>query len=44
MSIRKEVGKDVLVLLVDVSKKKQMTIVLRYVDSLGIVKEIYIGI
>ncbi|KAI3509688.1 hypothetical protein L1887_25188 [Cichorium endivia] len=47
-SIRKEIGEDVFALLVDessdVSKKKQMAIVLRYVDSLGYVKERFIGV
>ncbi|XP_052622687.1 uncharacterized protein LOC111910010 [Lactuca sativa] len=48
LSIREEIGQDVYALLVDessdVSKKEQMAIVLRYVDSLGFVKEIFIGI
>lgn len=43
LSIHKEIGNDMFSLLVDesndVSKKEQMFIVLRYVDSLGIVKE-----
>lgn len=38
-----EIGKDVVALLVnesnDVSKNEQMATILRYVDSLGIVKE-----
>ena len=48
LSIHKEIGNDMFSLLVDesndVSKKEQMFIVLRYVDSLGIVKEIFIGV
>ena len=48
LSIREEIGQDVFALLVDessdVSKKEQMAIVLRYVDSLGFVKERFIGI
>ncbi|XP_052622344.1 uncharacterized protein LOC128127709 [Lactuca sativa] len=48
LSIREEIGQDVFALLVDessdVSKKEQMAIVLRYVDSLGFVKEIFIGL
>ncbi|KAI3750696.1 hypothetical protein L2E82_21445 [Cichorium intybus] len=48
LSICKEIGKDFFALLVDessdVSKKEQMAIVLRYVDSIGIVKERFIGI
>lgn len=40
--------KNLFVLLVDESsdvlKKKQILIVLRYIDSLGIMKEIFIGI
>ncbi|KAI3751543.1 hypothetical protein L2E82_22631 [Cichorium intybus] len=48
LSICKEIGKDVFALLVDkssdVSKKEQMAIVLRYVDSIGIVKERFIGV
>ncbi|KAJ9557938.1 hypothetical protein OSB04_012552 [Centaurea solstitialis] len=47
-SICDEIGKDVFAVLVDessdVSKKEQMAIVLRYVDSLGIVKERFVGI
>ncbi|KAL7593017.1 uncharacterized protein LOC111887707 [Lactuca sativa] len=43
-----EIGKDVFVILVDESsdipKKEQMTIVLRYNDRLGIVKERFIGV
>ncbi|XP_052626760.1 uncharacterized protein LOC111894395 [Lactuca sativa] len=48
LSIREEIGQDVFALLVDessdVSKKEQMAIVLRYVDSLGFVKERFIRI
>ncbi|XP_052619778.1 uncharacterized protein LOC111891719 [Lactuca sativa] len=48
LSIRQEIGQDVFALLVDessdVSKKEQMAIVLRYVDSLGFVKERFIGV
>ena len=48
LSIREEIGQDVFALLVDessdVSKKEQMAIVLRYVDSLGFVKERFIGL
>ncbi|XP_052625820.1 uncharacterized protein LOC111909411 [Lactuca sativa] len=48
LSIHEEIGQDVFALLVDessdVSKKEQMAIVLRYVDSLGFVKERFIGI
>ncbi|XP_052619650.1 uncharacterized protein LOC111918703 [Lactuca sativa] len=48
LSIREEIGQDVFALLVDessdVSKKEQMTIVLRYVDTLGFVKERFIGL
>ncbi|KAI3523499.1 hypothetical protein L1887_01674 [Cichorium endivia] len=48
LSICKEIGKDFFALLVDessdVSKKEQMAIVLRYVDSIGIVKERFIGV
>ncbi|KAJ9545408.1 hypothetical protein OSB04_025115 [Centaurea solstitialis] len=47
-SICDEIGKDVFAVLVDessdVSKKEQMAIVLRYVDSLGIVKERFVGV
>ncbi|KAI3739944.1 hypothetical protein L2E82_30358 [Cichorium intybus] len=48
MSICDEIGKDVFGILIDessdVSKKEQMAIVLRYVDSRGLVKERFIGI
>ncbi|XP_023760966.1 uncharacterized protein LOC111909384 [Lactuca sativa] len=48
LSIREEIGEDVFAFLVDessdVSKMEQMTIVLRYVDSLGFVKERFIGL
>ncbi|XP_023735877.1 uncharacterized protein LOC111883793 [Lactuca sativa] len=48
LSIREEIGQDVFDLLVDessdVSKKEQMVIVLRYVDSLGFVKDRFIGL
>ncbi|XP_052624997.1 uncharacterized protein LOC111916201 [Lactuca sativa] len=48
LSIREEIGQDVFALLVnessDVSKKEQMAIVLRYVDTLGFVKERFIGL
>ncbi|KAL7600738.1 hypothetical protein Lser_V15G23757 [Lactuca serriola] len=48
LSIRQEIGVDVFALLVDessdVSRNEQMTIVLRYVDSLGFVKERFIVI
>ncbi|XP_052627048.1 uncharacterized protein LOC111890290 [Lactuca sativa] len=48
LSIREEIGQDVFALLVDdssdVSKKEQMAIVLRYVDSLSFVKERFIGL
>ncbi|XP_052619549.1 uncharacterized protein LOC111920802 [Lactuca sativa] len=48
LSIHEEIGQDVFALLVDessdVSKKEHMAIVLRYVDSLGFVKERFIGI
>ncbi|XP_023757686.2 uncharacterized protein LOC111906191 [Lactuca sativa] len=48
LSIREEIGQDVFALLVDessdVSKNEQMAIVLRYVDSLGFVKERFIGL
>ncbi|XP_052622504.1 uncharacterized protein LOC111919920 [Lactuca sativa] len=47
LSIRQEIGVGVFALLVDessdVSRKEQMAIVLRYVDSLGFVKERFIG-
>ncbi|KAK9079615.1 hypothetical protein SSX86_001288 [Deinandra increscens subsp. villosa] len=47
-SIFKEIGDDVFALLVDessdVSKKEQMAIVLRYVDTHGIVKERFVGV
>ncbi|XP_052621093.1 uncharacterized protein LOC128126936 [Lactuca sativa] len=47
LSIREEISQDVFALLVDessdVSKKEQMAIVLHYVDSLGFVKERFIG-
>ncbi|XP_039053351.1 zinc finger MYM-type protein 1-like [Hibiscus syriacus] len=47
-SICDEIGKDVFAILVDessdVSKKEQMAMVLRYVDRLGVVKEIFIGV
>ncbi|KAK9079744.1 hypothetical protein SSX86_001417 [Deinandra increscens subsp. villosa] len=47
-SIFKEVGDDVFSLLVDessdVSKKEQMAIVLRYVDTHGLVKERFVGL
>ncbi|XP_023761703.1 uncharacterized protein LOC111910160 [Lactuca sativa] len=46
--ICEEIGKDVFVILVDessnVSKKEQMTMVLRYVNILGIVKERFVGV
>ncbi|KAC9592598.1 hypothetical protein E3N88_45589 [Mikania micrantha] len=46
-SIFKEIGDDVFALLIDessdVSKKEQMTIVLRYVDAHGLVKERFVG-
>ncbi|XP_023746575.1 uncharacterized protein LOC111894713 [Lactuca sativa] len=48
LSIREEIDQDVFALLVDessdVSKKEQMDIVLRYVNSLGFVKERFIGV
>ena len=48
LSIRQEIGQDVFALLVDessdVSKKEQMAIILRYVDSLGFVKERFIRV
>ncbi|XP_052621057.1 uncharacterized protein LOC111911380 [Lactuca sativa] len=48
LSTREDIGQDVFALLVDessdVSKKEQMAIVLGYVDSLGFVKEIFIGL
>ncbi|KAL7588129.1 hypothetical protein Lser_V15G40243 [Lactuca serriola] len=47
-SICDEIGKDVFGILIDessdISKQEQMTIVLRYVDQLGIVKERSIGV
>ncbi|XP_071712423.1 uncharacterized protein [Rutidosis leptorrhynchoides] len=47
-SIFKEIGDDVFALLVDessdVSKKEQMAIVIRYVDTLGLVKERFVGL
>ncbi|XP_039050969.1 zinc finger MYM-type protein 1-like [Hibiscus syriacus] len=47
-SICDEIGKDVFAILVDessdVSKKEQMTMVLRYVDRLEVVKERFIGV
>ncbi|KAL7588201.1 hypothetical protein Lser_V15G38926 [Lactuca serriola] len=48
LSFHEEIGQDVFALLVDessdVSKKEQMAIVLRYVDTLGFVKERFIGL
>ncbi|XP_052625766.1 uncharacterized protein LOC122197149 [Lactuca sativa] len=48
LSICEEIGQDVFALLVDessdVSKKEQMDIVLRYVDSIGFVKERFKGL
>ncbi|XP_023764015.2 uncharacterized protein LOC111912517 [Lactuca sativa] len=48
LSIREEICQDVFALLVDessdVSKKEQMVVVLRYVDSLGFVKERFISL
>ncbi|XP_052627599.1 uncharacterized protein LOC111898342 [Lactuca sativa] len=48
LSIREEIGQDVFALLADessdVSKKEQVAIVLRYVDTLGFVKERFIGL
>nr|XP_043615990.1 zinc finger MYM-type protein 1-like [Erigeron canadensis] len=47
-SIFKDIGDDVFALLVDessdVSKKEQMAIVLRYVDTHGLVKERFVGL
>ncbi|XP_023744251.1 uncharacterized protein LOC111892447 [Lactuca sativa] len=47
-SICEEIGNDLFAILVDessdMSKKEQMAMVLRYVNSLGIVKEIFVGI
>ena len=47
-SILKEIGHDVFCLLIDesrdVSCKEQMAVVLRYVDSCGIIKESFVGL